>query len=153
MNRKFINFYIGGGANKKIVYIRLLVDGKEVARTAGKDNEALSPGTWDVSDYQDKMGQIEIVDNATGGWGHINVDHFVFSNSAGSTPAADTGGFVISQEVLNHVAKMHSVSSNNLERWIQLLTSNDVKDLDHPFYTWFTTVIDPILKSETANLM
>jgi hypothetical protein len=39
--------------------------------------EALAPSGWDVSEFTGKDAQIEIIDEATGGWGHINVDQIV----------------------------------------------------------------------------
>jgi PKD repeat protein len=35
--------------------------------------------TWDLSPYAGKTGYLEIIDDASGGWGHINVDDFRFS--------------------------------------------------------------------------
>jgi hypothetical protein len=39
--------------------------------------EALVPSGWEVSEFTGKEAQIEIIDQATGGWGHINVDQIV----------------------------------------------------------------------------
>src|SRR5947199_208752 len=40
-------------------------------------SEHLDWHTWDVAEFEGKAAVIEIVDAATGGWGHINVDHIV----------------------------------------------------------------------------
>jgi len=85
IERRYINFLIGGGGHPEKTCIRLLVDGK-VARTASGPNtqpggsEALDWCSWDVSDLVGKEAVIEIVDQATGGWGHINVDQIVQSD-------------------------------------------------------------------------
>ncbi len=85
IQRKHVNFLIGGGWHPGKACINLIVDGK-VARTATGPNrkpggtERLDPYSWDVSDLAGKTARIEIVDQATGGWGHINVDHVVQSN-------------------------------------------------------------------------
>ena len=82
IDRTFIRFLVGGGhyANTQM---RLLVDGKVVRATSGKDNERLEPAMWPVGDLAGKTGHIEIVDEEKGGWGHINIDQIVFSDLAG----------------------------------------------------------------------
>lgn len=85
VERKYINFLIGGGKNIEKTCINLLVDGKIVRSATGPNDKAggsetLSPDTWDVAEFAGKQATIQIVDNATGGWGHINVDHIVQSD-------------------------------------------------------------------------
>ena len=48
--------------------------------TTGQDGEALNWTNWDVSEFAGRTARIDIVDENTGGWGHINADHFVFSD-------------------------------------------------------------------------
>ena len=82
VERPYIRFLIGGGGWKDKTCMNLLVDG-QIVRTATGPNvvpggsEALEPASWDVTDLIGKKAQIQIVDNATGGWGHINVDRIV----------------------------------------------------------------------------
>src|SRR5262249_17528652 len=35
---------------------------------------------WDVAEFEGKRAVLQIVDDHTGGWGHINVDHIVQSD-------------------------------------------------------------------------
>ncbi len=82
INRKFINFLIGGGSDKEKTCMNLVVGGA-VARTAtGRNDEALSWHAWDVSDIQGKEAHLEIVDDASGPWGHINIDQIEFADRA-----------------------------------------------------------------------
>jgi Beta-fructosidases (levanase/invertase) len=74
IERRFINFLVGGGAHKDKTCANLLVEGKVVRSTTGSENERLEWATWDVEEFSGKAAQIQIVDNETGGWGHINVD-------------------------------------------------------------------------------
>ena len=62
--------------------MNLLVDGQPVRTATGPNDrpggsERLDWHQWDVSDFAGKTASIQIVDQATGGWGHINVDHIV----------------------------------------------------------------------------
>jgi fructan beta-fructosidase len=86
LERKFIAFLIGGGGWEEKTCMDLIVDGK-VARTALGPNttpggsEALAPSGWDVSDLAGKTAHLEIIDQATGGWGHINIDQIVLTET------------------------------------------------------------------------
>lgn len=86
IERTFISFLIGGGKNETQTCINLLVDGK-IARTATGPNdkpggtERLEWFDWDVADLKGKTATLVIVDMATGGWGHINVDQIVQSDT------------------------------------------------------------------------
>ena len=81
IERSYISFLIGGGGHDGLG-INLLIDGK-IVRTAKGPNiadggsEQLEWHDWDVNDLKGKKAVIEIVDNRTGGWGHINVDHII----------------------------------------------------------------------------
>lgn len=82
IERRFISFLIGGGKDDEKTCLNLLVDGRVVRKATGPNDrpggsEALGPGWWDVSELMGKTAVIQIVDRATGGWGHINVDHLL----------------------------------------------------------------------------
>ncbi|OHE82156.1 MAG: hypothetical protein A2107_10920 [Verrucomicrobia bacterium GWF2_62_7] len=85
IERKFISFLIGGGGWECKTCMNLLVDGKIVRTTTGPNvkpggSETLEPVSWDVSEFLGRTARIQIVDNATGGWGHINVDQIVLTD-------------------------------------------------------------------------
>lgn len=82
IQRKFIQFLIGGGKHPGETCINLLVDGKVVRTATGPNDkpggsERLEPQSWDVGALAGKTAVIEIVDQAKGGWGHINIDQIV----------------------------------------------------------------------------
>lgn len=79
VERKYICFLIGGGAHKETA-IELLANGNVVQRQSGMADERLVPACFDVSGNMGKSVQLRIVDHATKGWGHINVDHIVHSD-------------------------------------------------------------------------
>ena len=74
-----------------------LVIGGEVYRTATGDNSStMRDIAWDVHDLVGRTAQIQIVDDATGGWGHIMVDQIVMADRAGSI-----GGEADTQTTIN----------------------------------------------------
>jgi len=86
IERKFINFLIGGGGHEGRTCMNLLVGGKIVRTATGPNtqsggSETLAPASWDVGAFAGKPAVIMIVDNESGGWGHINVDQIEQSNT------------------------------------------------------------------------
>jgi sucrose-6-phosphate hydrolase SacC (GH32 family) len=76
-----INFLIGGGNDIDNLYVALMraSDDTELMRatnTAFNDSETYSPVVWDASAYLGEVLYFKVVDSATSGWGHINVDGF-----------------------------------------------------------------------------
>ena len=80
IEHRFIAFLIGGGHAKETC-MNLLVDGKVMHTAQGHDNERLERAFWNVTEFKGKEARLEIVDAATGPWGHVNVDQIVFSDA------------------------------------------------------------------------
>ena len=82
IERKFISFLIGGGKDSAKTCMNLLIAGRAVRNATGPNgqpggSETLAPESWDVSEFAGQSATIQILDQATGSWGHINVDHIV----------------------------------------------------------------------------
>jgi len=86
ISRKFVNFLIGGGNQIDRTCINLLVGGKIVRTAIGKSNEKLEGHFWNVEEFDGRRAKIQIVDNARGGWGHINIDQIELSDVPQSGP-------------------------------------------------------------------
>jgi uncharacterized protein (DUF608 family) len=78
IERPWIGFLIGGGAHEGSTCINLVVEGKVVHSAAGKNSERLAPRNWNVEEYLGKQAHLEILDEETGHWGHINIDQIEF---------------------------------------------------------------------------
>ncbi|QJE94510.1 glycoside hydrolase family 32 protein [Luteolibacter luteus] len=114
IERKFINFLIGGGKFPGETCIELKVDGKTVRSAMGRNehpggSERLEWESWDVSDLAGKNATLHIIDKRKGTWGHLTVDHLVQSD-APATVAIDKE-FVVNQRYL-----IWPVSKGNGER-------------------------------------
>ena len=80
IEKNCINFLIGGGNHPGSTCINLIVDGAVAKTETGSNLELLKWKGWDVSALKGKTAKIEIVDNYTSGWGHINIDQITFSD-------------------------------------------------------------------------
>ncbi|MGW1951482.1 GH32 C-terminal domain-containing protein [Streptomyces sp. NPDC001920] len=94
VDRKYVNFLIGGGnhpsGSDNPTAVELLVDGQVLRSATGKDAEALNWASWDVSDLAGKKARIRIVDDNTGGWGHLDIDHIVLSDTTAQRVSTET---------------------------------------------------------------
>jgi fructan beta-fructosidase len=86
IQRDYLKFLIGGGGHPGKTCMNLLIDGQVVLSAAGPNlqpggSEFLNWENWDVKPYRGKTAVLQIVDAASGGWGHINVDQISQSNS------------------------------------------------------------------------
>lgn len=86
LEHRFLNFLIGGGNHAGKTCLNLLVDGKIVQTATGsasKDDQQrkiMERISWNLVQWKGKEARLVIVDQASGGWGHIMVDHIYFSN-------------------------------------------------------------------------
>lgn len=126
IDRSYISFLIGGGGVEG-VSMNLLVDGT-VLRTAKGPNttpggsEALEPASWDVRDLEGRSAQIQIIDQAKGGWGHINVDHIVLSDTLPPQPLRNWSCPVVPDKRY----LLFPVKNGGLKRHVELRSGNQV---------------------------
>jgi len=82
IERNFITFWIGGGkARAKSRFgLTLFVEGKPVQTVAGQDRNQMAREHFDVRAFAGKTARLEVLDDATGGWGNIGVGKIVFTD-------------------------------------------------------------------------
>jgi fructan beta-fructosidase len=94
VNSHYIDLLVGGGdhpwGSPNPTSVNLVVNGKVVQSATGQNAEALNWVSWDVNQYQGQQASIQIVDENSGGWGHLNVDQITFSAVAAAPRATDT---------------------------------------------------------------
>lgn len=93
IERHFIQFLIAGGNLPDKTYVELIdaTTTEQLRISTGLNSEQLTLKTWNVDDLKDHMVRIRLVDDATGGWGHIMADQFVQTDTetAQAAVAAD----------------------------------------------------------------
>lgn len=81
ISKRYLKFLVGGGNDTENTVVKLLVNGKVIERASGEQSETLKEKTWDLKKYKGKKATLQIVDQATGGWGHILADQFVLTDN------------------------------------------------------------------------
>lgn len=76
IKRPYITFRIGAGHLPGKVGVRLLMDAKQIELATGVDDETMVMHSSDVKAYIGQTARLQIFDDETGGWGHINADDF-----------------------------------------------------------------------------
>ena len=108
IQRNYIKFLIGGGSYRGEggyggeTRIDLLVNGQIVQHAAGPGAwEHLDWEQWNVSNLLGQTAQIRILDTATAGWGHLNVDQIMESDSS-----LTTGVIIPTNQFINFPVKL-----------------------------------------------
>lgn len=88
IQRRYLTFAIGGGSYQGGTCLNLLIDGKVVRSATGRNSDSLLPVSWDLQKWRGKSASLQIVDRATGDWGHINVDNIKQTDTPETMPVA-----------------------------------------------------------------
>jgi len=69
-------FKIGGGQDSTNLYVALVdgASGTVLKKATGTNSETMRWVVWDMDPYAGRSVYVRVLDNATGGWGHVNVD-------------------------------------------------------------------------------
>nr|WP_251044218.1 GH32 C-terminal domain-containing protein [Arthrobacter sp. ISL-48] len=94
VSRNFMSMLVGGGHRTadsgQLLEVQLLVDGTVVRRLAGDDAGQLNWKGWDVTEFAGRTAQLRVVDQATGGWGHLTLDHVMLTDQAAVPRSEET---------------------------------------------------------------
>lgn len=113
LTRNFISLLVGGGQRTpesgQVLEAQLLVDGNVVRTLSGDDAGQLNWKGWDVSEFAGKQAQLRIVDQASGGWGHLTLDHVMLTDQA-AVPRSDetTVNLVVDGQVVRSATGANS---------------------------------------------
>lgn len=81
IKRKFIHVLISGGNNADQTGLQVIIDGEVIAKVSGDNSNTMSPKIIDVSQFQGQIAEFKVLDQASGHWGHIGIDHILFSDN------------------------------------------------------------------------
>jgi hypothetical protein len=132
-----IAFLIAGGNHPLKTCINLVVDGKTVRTATGDNSDALQPHEWDVSDLLNKPARLQIVDDVSGGWGHIDIDQIEFRSAEHATFAP---------ALITQVATQHACDALLLARWVTAIHKADPASTTDPL-----AVIAAIAKDQSSE--
>ncbi len=86
ISRRYIAFRVGGGNYERHTCLNLLIDGKIVRSATGWKSDRLVPASWDVKPFVGQNARVQIVDEASGDWGHVNVAGIVQTDTPERLP-------------------------------------------------------------------
>ncbi|WP_237690782.1 fibronectin type III domain-containing protein [Paenibacillus caui] len=116
-----IDFLISGGNDIDNEYVALVraSDGKELFKATGSNSEQYTRVSWDASVYGGDYVYVKIVDNATGSWGHINLDDLNvqavnYSVKNDITPPTAPANLVVTDKTSTSVTVSWTASTDNI---------------------------------------
>lgn len=150
ITKPFITFLIGGGAIPGQECMNLIISNVVVRTATGTNDEALIPRQWDVSAYIGQTAVIQIVDAATGSWGHINVDQIAFAD-------APLPSFARQMFITNNLLNLPVQNSAGMRRVTVTVGGEPVRDFNIRLATggtpdWWAFVDVSAFTNQTATL-
>jgi len=126
IDRDFVNLLVAGGnhplSGPDPTAVSLVVGGQVVKSETGDNSPNMNWRAWDVSGWRGQTAHIEVTDQRTADWGHVMVDHIVFSDAAAAPWSQETtANLVVDGQVVRSATGTNSPSLD----W----TSWDVADL------------------------
>jgi fructan beta-fructosidase len=105
ITKPYINFLVGGGAHEiadgDATAVVLEADGQVVREANGQESETLNWTSWNVTEFIGQPARIKIIDQNSGGWGHINADQFLAADGAARPTSTETAvNLIVDGEVV-----------------------------------------------------
>jgi levanase len=157
ITKNFMSMLVGGGNRSadsgQILAVQLLINGKVVRSLAGDNSGVLNWKGWDVSEFAGQNAQLRVVDQATGGWGHLTLDHVMLTDTA-AVPRSDeeTVNLVVNGKVVRTATGNDSESldwaSWNVKEFVG--QQAQIKVVDNNRFGWGHILADAFMASSTA---
>ena len=157
ITKNFMSMLVGGGNRSadsgQILAVQLLINGKVVRSLAGDNSGVLNWKGWDVSEFAGQNAQLRVVDQATGGWGHLTLDHVMLTDTA-SVPRSDeeSVNLVVNGKVVRTATGNDSETldwaSWNVKEFVG--QQAQIKVVDNNRFGWGHILADEFMASSTA---
>ena len=134
INKPYINFLIGGGNHQGKTCANLRIEGQIVHTQTGKNADKLEAVSWSVEPFMGKIAQFEIVDNYSGSWGHILIDHIFQSNLS-----TDIDHYY-HQMIEQLATENENLKVDLLKKWYETRQKSEFDNKDHPLFHWWKEV-------------
>ncbi len=155
LEKPYINFLIGGGNNpygkSGATAVVLLVNGEVTRSATGNGSEALNWVNWDVAEYQGQQARIAIIDDNSGGWGHILADHFIASDLPAKPISSETTVNLLVNDKIIYSATGSNSEALDWRSWnvASLKGENaQIQVIDNNTGSWGHILVDQILLSD-----
>ena len=156
IDNDYIAMLVGGGKRSDgSLQAELVVGGQVVRSATGSNDGALNWQSWNVSEFKGQDAQLRVNDQATGGWGHLTLDHVVLADQPAQLRS---GATVINLVVDGEVVR--SATGNNSETldWASWNVSElngrkaELQIVDNNRAGWGHILVDQIMfGTEPAN--
>lgn len=96
IERRYINFLIAGGRHRDKTCINLIVGGRVVRSSAGRNSSQLAWRSWSVAEWEGKEARLAIVDQMSFDWGRVAIDQVEFADAPrgeGPDPILDAADY------------------------------------------------------------
>ena len=149
-----LSFLLGGGKRLNgTLEVRLLVDGEVVRTATGPEGGALNWQAWDVSEFAGREAQFQVHDDATGGWGHLTVDHLVLGDEAAMPRSEETSvNLVVDGEVVRTATGRNSETLDWASWDVAEFAGQEasVRIVDNNRFGWGHVLVDQVMFSDVA---
>jgi fructan beta-fructosidase len=157
ITKNFMSMLVGGGNRPadsgQTLAVQLLINGSVVRSLSGDNSGILNWKGWNVSEFEGQNAQLRVVDQATGGWGHLTLDHVMLTDTA-TAPRSDeeTVNLVINGQVVRTATGNDSETldwaSWNVKEFVG--QQAQIKIVDNNRFGWGHILADEFIASSTA---
>ncbi|WP_159604945.1 GH32 C-terminal domain-containing protein [Agromyces humi] len=149
-----LSFLLGGGKRfNGTLEVRLLVDGEVVRTATGPEGGALNWQSWDVSEFAGRDVQFQVHDDATGGWGHLTVDHLVLGAEPALPRSEETSvSLVVDGEVVRTATGRNSETLDWVSWDVAEYAGREasIRIVDNNRFGWGHVLVDQVMFSDAA---
>lgn len=144
-----LSFLLGGGARTDgSLEVQLVVDGEVVRTATGPEAGQLNWRSWDVSEFAGAQAQVRVVDEATGGWGHVTIDHFVLGAQPAQVRSDETSvSLVVDGEVVRTATGRNSETLDWVSWDVAEYAGREasVRIVDNNRFGWGHILVDEVM--------